>query len=98
MSLRRANFWVWHLRRFYSHGGCLLQVIQNSDEVIRLRRGTSAKSLVSDTFDDFPDAPSGLIYNVNYISIPAGASISGCNLYKYAPSPSKNKRSLTHIY
>ncbi|KUI55061.1 Putative fungistatic metabolite [Cytospora mali] len=33
------------------------------------------------TFDDFPDAPSSLIDDVNYIYIPDGA-ITGCNLYK----------------
>lgn len=40
----------------------------------------------ADTFDDFPDAPSELIGAVNYISIPGGTSISGCNLYKYESS------------
>lgn len=36
----------------------------------------------ADTFDDFPDAPAALIGDVNYISIPSGGSITGCNLYK----------------
>ncbi|KAG6354091.1 hypothetical protein INS49_005062 [Diaporthe citri] len=34
------------------------------------------------TFDDFPEAPAALIGDVNYISIPRGGSITGCNLYK----------------
>lgn len=38
--------------------------------------------ILIDTFDDFPNAPSGLINDVNYIYIPDGA-ITGCNLYKY---------------
>lgn len=33
------------------------------------------------TFDNFPDAPSDLINNVNFINIPNG-DITGCSLYK----------------
>ncbi|KAJ4390965.1 hypothetical protein N0V93_004564 [Gnomoniopsis smithogilvyi] len=34
------------------------------------------------TFANFTDAPAGLEGSVNYISIPDGTAISGCNLYK----------------
>lgn len=38
--------------------------------------------VATDTFADFPEAPAALIGDVNYISIPSGGSITGCNLYK----------------
>lgn len=43
---------------------------------------TDTHQSTADTFDDFPEAPAALIGNVNYISIPSGGSITGCNLYK----------------
>ncbi|KUI68971.1 Xylosyltransferase oxt [Cytospora mali] len=49
-------------------------------------------SSVCYTFDDFPNAPSSLIDDVNYIYIPDGA-ITGCNLYNDTVD---DVRALTH--
>ncbi|KAG8166938.1 hypothetical protein KVR01_002627 [Diaporthe batatas] len=42
----------------------------------------SVEANVCYTFADFPLAPAALIGDVNYVEIPSGGSITGCNLYK----------------